>query len=177
MPAEKKRVLIVDGYNVLSVFRDTSRGKPIADSRDELIDALKDYAGYSGQLVTVVFDAWQSDRKQRTIEESGPVSVVFTRHAETADHYIERMCDGFARDVELERMELRVATSDGVEQTVVLGRGAIRVSARELLIEMEQYRTSGKGHTKPAVRRRSTIIDGLPDDIREKLEQMRRSKP
>lgn len=172
---EKKRVLIVDGYNVLNAWR-TAKGKPLADGRDELIDRLKDYAGYSGQEVTIVFDAWQSDRKMRTIESSGPVSVVFTQRGETADHYIERLCDGYAQEVDRERMELRVATSDGVEQTVVLGRGAMRLSARELLSEMDAMRSAGRAHSGAQATRRSSIMDGLSDDVRAKLEQMRRSK-
>ena len=94
--------------------------------------------------VVLVFDAWMSDRMQRTTEVLGPVTVVYTRKNETADHYIERLCDSYSREMEYGRLEIRVATSDNVEQTVVLGRGAIRLSSRELLYPPAGSRGCGK---------------------------------
>lgn len=167
--------MIVDGYNILNAWHGEALNKrPLADSRDRLIDTLFDYAGYSGQQVTVVFDAWRSDRMQRTAESKGPVSVVYTQKAETADHYIERLCDEYARDMALDRVEVRVATSDFIEQTVVLGRGATRISARELLTEVERMRDAGRREGVTARKERSTIMDGQKSDVREKLERMRR---
>ena len=100
----RSRLLLVDGYNVLGAWPELSKGKPLADARDALIHRLHDYAGYSGQRVILVFDAWQSDRMQRSIEERGPLTVVFTQKGETADHYIERRCDEYALAVELGRL-------------------------------------------------------------------------
>ena len=91
-----ERVLIVDGYNVLNARRHLGGGEQLADARDALIHELQDYAGFSGQRIVLVFDAWQSDRTRRTVEERGQVQVVFTQKGETADHYIERLCDGYA---------------------------------------------------------------------------------
>lgn len=174
MARTKRRLLVVDGYNVLNAWRKIDRARPLADGRDALIEALKDYAGYTAQQVIVVFDAWQSDRKQRTTESTGPVTVVFTQRAETADHYIERLCDDFSKDVEMERIELRVATSDSVEQMVVLGRGAIRVSARELLFEMRNVRDGARGSHVEKLKKKATIMDGLSEEVRRKLDQMRK---
>ena len=176
--AGKARLLLVDGYNVLGAWPEISKGKPLADARDALIHRLHDYAGYSGQQIILVFDAWQSDRMERSVDQSGPLTVVFTQKGETADHYIERLCDEHAREVELGRLELRVATSDGTEQTVVFGRGAVRISSRELIYEMRQARQSGEQYAHPVSRAssRSTIMDSVPDDVRARLEKLRRGE-
>ena len=173
----RSRLLLVDGYNVLGAWPELSKGKPLADARDALIHRLHDYAGYSGQRVILVFDAWQSDRMQRSIEERGPLTVVFTQKGETADHYIERRCDEYARAVELGRLEIRVATSDNTEQTVVFGRGAIRISSRELIYEMRQARQDGGQYIRPAVRSgRSTVLEHLPEAVRSHIEKLRRGE-
>lgn len=172
----KRRMLIVDGYNVINARKDIFNGT-LADMRDRLLAMLMDYAGYSGQQIILVFDAWMSDRQTRTTDHYGPVEVVYTQKGETADHYIERVCDEHAREVEYGRLEIRVATSDGTEQTIVLGRGAIRLSARELMYEMEQMRSQGKtGSVTVAASKRNPIADHLPPSVRMKLEEMRRGK-
>lgn len=180
MAHRKKRLLIVDGYNVLSAWQGTAMrgrsGEEIAEARDKLISKLEDYAGYSGQKVIVVFDAYRSDRQIRTVDRSGALEVVFTQHAETADHYIERLCDEYAHEVEMDRLEIRVATSDGLEQTVIFGRGAVRMSSRELLYEMEIVRREGNGGYQGRPNRRPTVMDQLPEDVRRKLEALRREK-
>lgn len=165
---------MVDGYNVLGAWPQLTQGKSLDEARDALIHRLHDYAGYSGQKIVVVFDAWQSDRKMRTVENQGLLTVVFTQRAETADHYIERLCDEAAAKVDAGRLELRVATSDGVEQTVVMGRGAVRLSSRELMYEMNQVRAGGRAAVPQRPAGRSTIMDRLPEEIRNRLEKMRR---
>ena len=176
MRPPKKRLLIVDGYNVLNAWRSGMDARSLSDARDELAHRLANYAGYTGQKVVLVFDAWMSDRMQRTCEEQGPLTVVFTQKNETADHYIERLCDSYAREVEYGRLEIEVATSDNVEQTVVLGRGARRVSSRELLMEMDSVRREGAATATAQRRSRSTLMDRLPEDIRRRLDDMRRGE-
>lgn len=177
MAAAKDKLLIVDGYNVLGAWPEIAKGRPLADARDDLIRRLHDYAGYTGQRIILVFDAWQSDRLSRSEENHGLLSVVFTQKGETADHYIERLCDEQARRVDLGRLELRVATSDGVEQTVVMGRGAVRLSSRELIREMNQSKSVGSAYARPAFRStRSTIMDRVPEDVRIQLEKLRRGE-
>lgn len=94
----KRRLLLVDGYNVLNAWKGMLAGRPLSDARDALVARLHDYAGASGQKVIVVFDAWQSERQQRTVEENGWITVVYTQKGETADHYIERVCDNLAEE-------------------------------------------------------------------------------
>lgn len=173
MPPKKKTLLFVDGYNVLNAWKGADL-KRMADARDALIERLRDYAGATGQTVIVVFDAWMSERRSRTVEQGESLTVVYTQRGETADHYIERSLGEYAREVELDRMEVRIATSDLVEQTVALGRGAMRVSARELIAEMEQNIESVRQMHRDQALKKSTIMDALPADILEKLERMRR---
>ena len=170
-----RRVLIVDGYNVINARKD-EHAASLADARERLVNELADYAGWSGQRVIVVFDAWMSDRATRTEEKRGAVTVVFTQRGEIADRYIERLCDDFATDIEYRRVEVRVASSDALEQTIVLGRGATRMSARELMYEMQTMRADGIRYTAPSqpATRRSTIGDRLPEGVRRRLEEMKR---
>jgi len=176
--ATPRRILIVDGYNVINTRRHMGDAVQLADARDTLIRELHDYAGFSAQKVVVVFDAWQGDRENRSVEKHGPVEVVFTQKRETADHYIERLCDEYAEDIEYRRCEVRVATSDALEQTIVLGRGATRMSSRELLLEMRQVRDRGvQGmQLKQTVSRRTTVADSIPAEILEKMRSIAREE-
>ena len=79
-----KRVLIVDGYNVINVRKPVRESRGLEDARRALTDKLHDYAGWSGQRIILVYDAWLSDRMQRSVEERGPLQVVFTIRAEEA---------------------------------------------------------------------------------------------
>lgn len=177
MRPARKRLLVVDGYNVLNAWRPSLDSESLADARDELARRLLDYAGFSGQEVILVFDAWMSGRMQRTEEVTGPLTVVYTQKNETADHYIERLCDSRARDVEYGRLEIRVATSDNVEQTVVLGRGAIRLSSRELIYEMDAVRREGReGAARPKASSRTPVLERLSEDVRRRLDDMRRGQ-
>lgn len=172
-----KRVLIVDGYNIINAGGDFS-GASLADAREKLLSALMDYAGYSGQRVILVFDAWMSDRQTRTEENHGAVTVVYTQKGEIADRYIERLCDDFAHDIEVRRVEVRVASSDALEQTIVLGRGATRMSARELMYEMRAMRDDGIRHAAPLrpSARRTSIGERLPEDVKRRLDELKKGK-
>ena len=173
-----RRLLIVDGYNIINARRAGGAGlsaDSLAEARDRLLSELMDYAGYSAQQVILVFDAWMSDRARRTEERHGAVTVVYTQKWEIADRYIERLCDELADDIELRRVEVRVASSDALEQTIVLGRGASRMSARELMLEMEGLRSAGiRRVIEKPVSRRNPIGERLSPEVRERLEQMRK---
>ena len=169
-------MLIVDGYNVINARRGGGHmdSGTLADAREKLIGDMMDYAGFSDQRVVLVFDAWMSDRERRTEERRGAVTVVYTQKGEIADRYIERLCDELAGEIELRRLEVRVASSDALEQTIVLGRGASRMSSRELMMEMSQMREAGIRHVsqRPAPRRTS-IAERLSEEVRRKLEKLK----
>ena len=134
-----KPLLIVDGYNVIGAWSEAEKkGWSLDESRDRLMRQLEDYAGFSGEEILLVFDGYQSERTTTTEEKHGDLTLIFTRHGETADSYIERAAAQTPR-----YRELRVATSDGLEQSQVLSSGAIRMTSRELLRELREMRKSG----------------------------------
>ena len=168
-----KPLLLVDGYNVIGAWRRAvTGGWTVEESRERLQRALEDYAGYSGVEVLLVFDGHLSSRKQRTSEQNAQVTCVFTKQGETADHYIEAAVALLSR-----RRPLQVATSDSVEQTVVWGRGAERMSARELLNELEEIRERRKrAHAPAPVSNRNPLEERLSPEQRTIMERMRRQK-
>ena len=166
-----KPLLIVDGYNIIGAWPEAERqGWSIDESRDQLMRMLEDYAGYVDEEIVLVFDGYLSDRKVRSEEMHGPVQLVFTRHAETADSYIERLVA-----LTPKYRQVRVATSDGLEQSQVLSTGAIRMTSRELLRELRQMRAEGmNSHRQATGLSRQTLSGRLPGDTLEALEQLRR---
>lgn len=165
-----KPLLIVDGYNVIGAWSEAEKkGWSLDESRDRLMRQLEDYAGFSGEEILLVFDGYQSERTTTTEEKHGDLTLVFTRHGETADSYIERAAAQTPR-----YRELRVATSDGLEQSQVLSSGAIRMTSRELLREMRKSGMSA--HQNQPNMNRNTIFSRMPEDIRARLEKLRRGE-
>lgn len=167
-----KPILYVDGYNVIGAWTEAARNEwPLDECRDRLAHALEDYAGYTGQEVWLVFDGYKAERRERSVESRRDMTVVYTKHGETADHYIERMCQLLPK-----YREARVATSDGVEQTIIMGRGATRLSSRELLSEMRLARGSGQGRHAGAQGGGNTLSASLSAEQYAALEELRRQR-
>ena len=166
-----KPLLVVDGYNVIGAWSDVSKKEwSIDEARDQLIHILQDFSGYEDEEVVVVFDGWQSDRRITTEEVQGNIRVVFTHHGETADSYIER----FVAQTPKYR-HVRVATSDGLEQSQVLSTGAVRMTSRELLRELRELRSRGMSdHRQDAGMQRNPLEGRLPEDTVKELERLRR---
>jgi hypothetical protein len=166
-----KPILLVDGYNVIGAWTVPQREHlTIEESRDRLIHMIADYAGYSGEEVIVVFDGHYTDRPMSTRIEQYGIQVVFTRHGESADNYIEASCEAAPK-----WRKVRVATSDAVEQTVTMGRGAVRISSREFLMELSQVRTQGK-RTVAAPPSRGDLLTRLTPQQREIFDRMRKGE-
>lgn len=126
-PPAGPEYLLVDGYNVIFAWDDL---KAIAQdnldaARRRLMDILCNYAGYRRCVPILVFDAYRVKGGSREIEHWHGLHVIYTREAETADMFIERATHELAR-----AHRVRVVTSDGAEQIIILGNGALRVSAR-----------------------------------------------
>lgn len=167
-----KPLLIVDGYNVIGAWKEAERQQwTIDESRDHLLRLLQDYGGYSGEDVVLVFDGYQSDRKVRTEEELGSLTLVYTRHGETADSYIERLVA-----LTPKYRSVRVATSDGLEQSQVLSSGATRLTSRELLRELRHLRQRGIEEHRVSSSHvpKKSLASRLPEDTLRMLEAMRR---
>ena len=152
-----KPLLVVDGYNIIGAWGEPEKqGWTMDECRDRLLHMLQDYAGYSGEEVELVFDGYLSDRRTRSVDEVGGVRVVFTMHAETADSYIERLVAHVPK-----YRQVRVATSDGLEQSQVLSTGATRLTARELLRELKQQRSAGFSQQHRGGLQRRSLEDRL----------------
>ena len=125
--------LLVDGYNIIFAWDDLKKlaDKSLDLARSELINRLSNYQGFRDCELILVFDAYKIPEPQHS-EKNGSISVVYTREAETADTYIERTAHQLVKD-----HRVRVATSDGMEQVIILGSGALRVSAQEFRREVE----------------------------------------
>ena len=130
--------LLVDGYNIIHAW-DGLRALARQDldaARERLIDRLRNYQGWTRRKVIVVFDAYRVKGNPGSVERAGDVYTVYTKEAETADMYIEKTTYALARERREHRV--RVATSDGLEQMIILGHGAVRMSAAELEFEVRQ---------------------------------------
>jgi predicted RNA-binding protein with PIN domain len=127
--------LLVDGYNIIFAWEELKRLSQVDldAAREALIDILCNYQGWAGCGVILVFDAYKVKNNPGSVEKRGGIYVVYTKQAETADMYIEKTTYEIAR-----RYRVRVATSDGLEQMIILGHGAVRVSARMFRQEVEQ---------------------------------------
>ena len=130
-----KDYLLVDGYNIIHAWEDLSAlaREDLDGARAKLIDLLRNYQSWRDCRVIVVFDAYKVKGGKGAVEQLGDLYVVYTKEAETADMYIERTTYQLSRD-----NRVRVATSDGLEQMIILGHGAQRMSAAELKYETDQ---------------------------------------
>jgi len=130
--------LLVDGYNIIHAWEDLRAiaRHDLDGARARLIDRLRNYQGWKKCVVIVVFDAYKVKGGSGSVERAGDVYVVYTKEAETADMYIEKTTYTLARERREHRV--RVATSDGLEQMIILGHGAVRMPAAELEFEVGQ---------------------------------------
>lgn len=126
--------LLVDGYNIIFAWDELKKISEtnLDAARAELIKILSNYQGWCGYEIIIVFDAYKVKGKHREVERHFNVNVVYTKESETADSYIERVTHELSG-----KHRVRVATSDGVEQLIILGSGAMRMSARELKNRIE----------------------------------------
>ena len=134
LPIFKDRYLLVDGYNIIFAWDSLNRlaGKDNLDgARIRLQDMLCNYQAYKHVKLIVVFDAYKIKGNAGSIENYHNIQVVFTKEAQTADAYIEQFTHEHGKTY-----DITVATSDALEQMIVLGQGAKRLSAREFLLEM-----------------------------------------
>jgi len=125
-----KKYIIIDGYNFINYDKFLVEKMKISleSARVHLNDILSEYVAYSGEIGIVVYDATKSGANKARVDAYHNIEVVFTKGRETADSYIERLVDQLASD---KTNLVRVVTLDWAEQQLILGRGAIRVSASE----------------------------------------------
>lgn len=132
---EGPEYLLVDGYNVIFAWDSLKKlaQDNIDSARNTLINILCNYHGYKKCEVILVFDAYKVKGSAREVEKVNGITIVYTKEAETADMYIEKASYKLAKN-----NKVRVVTSDAMEQLIILGNGALRVSSREFLFEVQQ---------------------------------------
>ncbi|MEE0061606.1 MAG: translation factor GTPase family protein [Acutalibacteraceae bacterium] len=126
--------LLVDGYNVIFSWESLKKlaNENLEAARNQLINILCNYQGYCKCELILVFDAYRVAGKHREVEKVNNINVVYTQEAETADMYIEKVTHKLAKN-----HKVRVVTSDGMEQFIILGHGALRVSSQSFLQEVK----------------------------------------
>ena len=131
----EKEYLLVDGYNIIFAWEHLKKiaEQDIEDARHKLANTLCNYRGFKKCEVILVFDAYRVKGNVGEISKYHNITIVYTKEAETADMYIEKVTHEIAR-----KYRVRVATSDGLEQIIILGHGALRLSASAFLEEVQE---------------------------------------
>lgn len=129
----EKEYLLIDGYNIIFAWDELKDLAQVSldGARMKLLDILSNYQGYKQSTMIVVFDAYKVQGNVGSIEKYHNLHVVYTKEAETADQYIEKTVHEIGK-----KHKVTVATSDRLEQMIILGQGGVRMSARELLEEV-----------------------------------------
>lgn len=166
MPSKPRRIktelkpqneyLLVDGYNIIFAWDEL---KKIAESslesaRTALADILCNYRGFRKCEVILVYDAYKVKNNPGELERYHNIDIVYTKERETADMYIEKTSHRLSRN-----NKVRVATSDALEQLIILGGGALRISAAELKSEVDEVNAEILGYLK------SLRLDDQPNTI------------
>jgi predicted RNA-binding protein with PIN domain len=164
--------LLVDGYNIIHAW-DCLReiaSSSVSDARARLSSRLANYQGYKGIGILLVFDAYLVKGGVETYEWDGGVCVVYTKEAETADIYIERATDTLTK----KHYKVTVATSDILEQIIIMSRGAIRLSAEHLKRDVEEAEAAIRKKAdslKPI--KNNQLFDNLDPKTAEMFDSMR----
>ncbi len=163
-----RTILLVDGYNVIN--QDNSLRKlPLEIARDKLFDRLIDYTGFKQYEFLLVFDAHMQSTPESSDHDG---KVIYTQSGETADNYIEKTVR-LIYDSE-EEMHIIVATSDGLEQVMIMGY-AERMSSRELIDDIKATRSKAmKKSGRDEITRRNNLEDRLTESQKKLFEKMRR---
>ena len=172
--SDKKQYLLVDGYNIIFAWEELNElAKTNIDAaRDKLMDILCNYQGFKKCELILVFDAYKIEGHPVEVIAYHNIHVVYTKEAETADQYIEKLVHDIGR-----KYDVTVATSDRLEQMIILGQGAKRLSARDFQEEVrlveEQIRT--KILEKQSVEK-NYLFDHLDEETAEYMEEVRLGK-
>ena len=170
-PDGEKEYLLVDGYNIIFAWEDLKElaAVNIDGAREKLMDILCNYQGFKKSTLILVFDAYKVKGNPGSVETYHNIHVVYTKEAETADQYIEKTVHEIGR-----KYRVTVATSDQLEQVIILGQGGQRMSARELLEDVievshqiretaRQKRSSDKNY----------LFDHLDKETAARMERIR----
>lgn len=166
--------LLVDGYNIIFAWDELRElaETDLGAARGKLADILCNYQGYKRCTLILVFDAYKVEGNPGEVEKYHNIHIVYTKEAETADQYIEKTVRKISRN-----HEVTVATSDALEQVIILGQGARRMSAAGLKEEVELAITELRGeHLSDRASLGNYLFDYLKENDAKQLEQVRIGK-
>lgn len=167
-----KTYLIVDGYNVIHHIAEKEglTNFNLEEARENLIEALNSFSGLMGYETVLVFDAYAQEKRKRSEEIRGGITVVFTEKNKTADSYIEKMV------FELPKVyTVKVVTSDYTLQRMVMAAGGERMPSRELILEMEKAtKQAGQRYHKPLLSEGNKLEDYMDDEVLAVMKQLRK---
>ena len=167
----QEEYLLVDGYNIIFSWEELNElaKENIYAACDKLMDILSNYQGYRKCTLILVFDAYKVEGHVEEIITYHNIYVVYTKEAETADQYIEKTVHRIGR-----QYQVTVATSDGLEQVIIMGQGAHRISAQGLKKEIEDTEKTAREEWHQ--RRQSSkmyLFDHMSEEMQEQMEKIR----
>ncbi len=170
----QEKYLLVDGYNIIfswDELNDLSKTS-LAAARNTLMDILSNYQGFRKDTLILVFDAYKVEGNPGAIYKYHNIHVVFTKEAETADQYIEKTVHRIGN-----KKDVTVATSDGMEQVIIMGAGAKRMSATDLLVSVKQADSEiSEFIAERKELAKNYLFDALPKDLEIPMEEVRLGK-
>lgn len=168
------RLIIIDGYNVIKAWPELAEleGSSLEQARERLIGMMVNYANFTGDSVRIVFDAHQVKGNAGSQETLDGVEVIFTRYQETADAVIEKM----AGESRSGGYDVFVVTGDEAEQWVSFGRGAWRMTPRELRDEVKRVLRQLERWERKEYESENMLLYRLSNRIKGIFEEWRRSR-
>lgn len=167
----QEEYLLVDGYNIIFAWEDLNdlAKADIHAAQDKLKDILSNYQGFKKCTLILVFDAYKVVGHREEVQKYHNIYVVYTKEAETADQYIEKTVHRIGR-----QYQVTVATSDRLEQIIILGQGAHRISARGLREEIDktadEVRKDWQGRRQSS---KSYLFDNASLEVADYVEKIR----
>lgn len=168
---KEKEYLLVDGYNIIFAWEDLNELAKVnlEGARSKLMDILCNYQGYKKCTLILVFDAYKVEGGQGAVQKYHNIHVVYTKEAETADQYIEKTVHEIGK-----KHHVTVATSDAMEQVIILGQGATRMSAQNLREEVELIKQEIREYyIENQKKSGSYLFEHASEDLAEVLEEVR----
>ena len=167
----QEEYLLVDGYNIIFSWEELNElaKENIHAACDKLMDILSNYQGYRKCTLILVFDAYKVEGHVEEIVTYHNIYVVYTKEAETADQYIEKTVHRIGR-----QYQVTVATSDGLEQVIIMGQGAHRISAQGLKKEIEDTEKTAREEWHQSRQSSKTyLFDHMSEEMQEQMEKIR----
>ena len=170
-----KSYLIVDGYNIINDWEELKilSAEDLDAARERLIHYIIEYSQYHGKKAIIVFDAYNVKGGTEKRENRKYITIVYTKEHQTADSYIEKFIGSLSK-----YDDVKVATNDYAEQQIVLGKGASRITSRELKLDLENAKSKIREKNTSVHKKiqRNWLEDRLDKETLSKLENIRRNR-